>query len=307
MATSLHPAAEPLPSASIEAWRSWIRDLICAGQFTGRIWSWVCVRERYFLKIPRVSDGQLETALSDGAKEAAREYQLTQSLAERLESMIDAPLRVIDGCIVKRRLSGPDLWALAKQEGATPRVQKAIIHGVVLAARLHRLNPAALPDLAVHDYANDPYLPAPEELHDRLSQRPRTIVLGGLDVRNFKQDRADGRWLFFDPHTAVLGAPEDDFTRYILSLLMINWGRHADCRIWTRFDLHQLLRVYEEARGASLDHSLLTYMFERNMVRVRSDVRTFGDWSRFMRRVAARAYEEVFFWQIRRWGGHYGL
>jgi hypothetical protein len=221
--------------------------------------------------------------------------------------MIDSPLRLIDGCIVKRRLTGPDLWMLAKEEGVTPRVRSAIAHGVVLAAQLHRLDPAVVPDLAVHDYANDPYLPAPARLRDRLSQRQRTIVLAGLEVRNFKQDRADGRWLFFDPHHAVLGAPEDDFTRYILSLLMMNWGRHADCRIWTRFDYHELVAAYETARGVPLDHELLAYMFRRNIARVRSEVRAFGDWSRLMVRVAARAYEDVFFWQIRRWGGRYGL
>jgi hypothetical protein len=298
---------EPELSASIEAWRSWIRDLIGAKLFTGRFWSWVCVGERYFLKIPRAHGGQLETDFTDGGAEAERECRLTQSLAERLDGMVDAPLRLIDGCIVKRRLTGPDLWRIAKAQGATPLVQQAITQGVVLAAHLHRLEPAALPDLAVHDYANDPYLPAPKELHDRLSQRRRAIVLGGLDVRNFKQDRAGGRWLFFDPHNAALGVPEDDFSRYILSLLMINWGRHAYCRIWTQFDFQTLVCLYEEARGACLDHEVLGYIFQRNIARVRSDVRAFGDWSRFARRVAARAYEGLFFWQVKKWGGQHGI
>jgi len=307
MATSLQLAVEPQPSAPLEAWRSWVRDLICAGHFTGRIWSWVCVTERYFLKIPRMGSGQPEADLIDGAAEAEREYGLTQRLAKSLQGMIDTPLRLVDGCLVKRRLTGPDLWALAKEEGATPRVQTAITHGVVLAAQLHRLDPAAVPGLAIHDYANDRYLPAPAALRDRLGQRRRTIVLGGLEVRNFKQDHDDGRWLFFDPHNAVLGAPEEDFARYIQSLLMINWGRHANCRIWTRFRFQQLVEVYETTRGAALDLDLLAYMFERNVARVRSDVRAFGDWSRFLRRVAARAYEELFLWQIRKWGSHHGL
>ena len=307
MATSVQPAVEPQPSASIEAWRSWIRDLIGAGLFTGRFWSWVCVRERYFLKIPRVSGGQLETDFSDGAAEAEREYRLTASLAEQLDGMVDVPLRLIDGCIVKRRLTGPDLWSMAREEGTTPRVRKAITHGVVLAAQLHRLDPTAVRDLAVHDYANDPYLPAPEELSKRLGQRRQAIVLGGLDVRNFKQDCEGGRWLFFDPHHAELGAPEDDFARYILSLLMINWGRNARCRIWTQFDFQELVGAYEEAGGVFLDREVLGYMFQRNIARVRSDVWAFGDWSRFVRRVAARAYEALFFWQVRKWGGHHGL
>jgi hypothetical protein len=306
MAATVQPRIAPQPSATADIWRSWIRDLIWGGQFTRRTWSWICVSGRYFLKVPRVS-GRLETDFSDGAAEADREYQLTRSLAERLEGMIDVPLRLVDGCIVKPRLTGPDLWMIAKEEGATPRVQKAIERGIVLAALLHRLDPTIVGDLAAHDYANDPYLPAPKELADRLKRRRPTIVLGGLEVRNFKQDRADGQWLFFDPHKAVLGAPEDDFTRYILSLLMINWGRHANCRIWTRFDFQKLVCVYEEARGTALDHGLLRYMFQRNIARVRSDVWAFNDWSRIPLRVAARAYEQLFFWQVKRWGGRYGL
>jgi hypothetical protein len=307
MQASVQPMVEPQPSAPIEAWRSWIRELIHAGLFTGRIWSWVCVGQRYFLKIPRVSGGRLDTDFSDGAAEADRECRLTQSLAEQLEGMVDTPLRLIDGCIVKRRLTGPDLWTLAKREGATAQVRQAVSEGVMFAARLHGLDPARVPGLMVHDYANDPYLPAPEELHDRLRQRRPTIVVSGLDVRNFKQDRPDGQWLFFDPHTAEIGVPEDDFARYILSLLMINWGRHADCRIWTKFDYCELVDIYEKTGGAPLDRALLTYMFARNVARVRSDVWAVGDWSRWLRRAAARAYEKLFFWQVMRWGGQHGL
>ena len=306
MAISMQPRVEPRPGAPIEAWRSWVGDLIHAGRFTARYFSWVCVRGRYFLKIPRVS-GELETDFSGGAAEAEREYRLMRSLAEGLGGMIDVPLRLVDGCIVMPRLTGPDLWAMAKEEGATPRVEKAITHGLMLAAHLHRLDPTTLRDLTAHDYANDPYLPASELLEDRLRKRPRTIVLGGLEVRNFKQDRADGRWLFFDPHNAELGAPEDDFARYVLSLLMINWGRHAYCRIWTHFDVQNLVRLYEEARGASIDHELLGYMFQRNVAWRRSAARGLADALPWAMRAAALTYEKLYFWQIRRWGCRYGL
>ena len=307
MEVSVQPTVEPQPSAPIEVWRSWIGELIDAGLFTGRIWSWVCVRQRYFLKIPRASGGRLHTDFTEGAAAADREYRLTQDLAEALGDMVDTPLRLIDGCIVKRRLTGPDLWTLARQEGATSRVRNAISEGVVFAAKLHRLDLASVPGLTVHEYADDPYLPAPEELHDRLSQRRPAIVLGGLDVRNFKQNRPAGRWLFFDPHVAELGAPEDDFARYILSLLMINWGRHADCRIWTQFDYRELVDIYERTRGSPLDEHVLAYMFARNIARVRTDVWAVGDWSRWLQRAAARGYEKLFFWQVMRWGGQHGL
>lgn len=307
MAVSAQQPIEPQPSASIQTWRSWIGELISAGLFTARFFSWVCVREKYFLKIPRVSGGQPETDFIDGAGEAEREYRLTQGLAERFDGMVDAPLRLVDGCIVKRRLTGPDLWVLAKEKWATPPVHKGLSHAALFAAELHRLDPTAMPGLAVHDYANDPYLPAPEELQDRLQQRRRTIVLRGFEVRNFRQDRPGGQWKFFDPHEAVLGMPEDDFARYILSLLMINWGRHGNCRIWTRFDYRQILRVYETTRGASLDQELLVYMFRRNIAERRHRARRATcALSPFMWRLA-RAYEKLYFWQISRWGAGYGL
>ena len=239
MITCARANAEPRPDAPVEVWRSWIRDLIRGKQFTSRRWSWVCERELYFLKIPRVC-GQLEADLSAGIAEAEREYRLTQHLSERLEGMVDQPLHLLDACIVNHRLRGPDLWRMAEREGRTAQVQAGISQGLVLAAKLHRLDPKEIPDLPVHDYLNDPHLPAPDAVNARLCRRTRVIVFGGLEVRNFKQASTDGQWRFFDPHDAVLGAPEDDFARYILSLLMIKWGRHATCQLWTRFTISSL-------------------------------------------------------------------
>jgi hypothetical protein len=300
MNTCAREDAEPRLDAPIEVWRSWIRDLVRGNQFTSRRWSWVCVRERYFLKIPRVC-GRLETDLSAGIAEAEREYRLTQHLSRRLEGMVDRPLRLSDACMVNRRLSGPDLWRMAEREGGTPEVQAGISQGLVLAAKLHRLDPKEVPGLPVHDYANDPHLPAPDAVNDRLCQRPRVIVLGGLEVRNFKLASTDGQWRFFDPHDAVLGAPEDDFARYVLSLLMITWGRHARCRVWTRFDYPQLVQAYEAARGAPLDQGLLPYMFQLNVARRRSGARRSTRRLPWFMRMAARSYEELFFRQVQKW------
>ena len=306
MVMVLQASSEPPASASVDAWRSWIRELIGSGQFSRRLLSWVCVREGYFLKIPRVH-GEIEADLRDGAAEAEREYRLTRQLAEQLDDMVDPPLHLIEGCIVKRRLTGADLWALARREGATPRVRTAIIHGLKLAARLHLLAPDAVPALPIHDYSSDPYLPAPERLRGRLRRRPRTIVITGLEVRNFKEACAGGPWRFFDPHDAVLGAPEDDVARYILSLLMVTWGRHADCRIWSRFDYGELIRAYEAERGALLDGELLAYMFQRNIAMRRCQVRGSTRDLPWVMQVAARAYEALFFWQVGLWGSRHGL
>lgn len=306
MAGVIETVAALRPDAPVEAWRSWIRDLIRGACFSARRWSWVCARDRYFLKIPRVA-GQLGPDLSASRAEAQGEFRLTQQLTRQLDGLVDAPLRLIDACIVKRRLQGPDLWHLARREGGTSEVQAALAQGLVLAARLHRLDPATVPDLPVHDYAQDSSLPAPKELHDRLRRRPCTIVVGGLEVRNFMQDVNDGQWKFFDPHEAVLGAPEDDFARYILSLLMIDWGRHARCRLWTRFDYQQLLQTYETERGARLDRQLLAYMFQRNVARRRHEAQESTRDLPWYTAMAARTYEGLFFGQVREWGSRHGL
>jgi hypothetical protein len=299
MAAVAGRSAEPRPGAAVEAWRSWIQGLISSEQFVARRWSWVCVREHYFLKIPRLH-GQRQADLGAGILEAEEEYRLTDRLTQQLE-MVDAPLMLIDACIVKRRLLGQDLWRLARQEGGTAEVQAAITQGLELAARLHNLDPATVPNLPVHDYANDPYLPAPKELLDPLRQKRRSIILAGFEVRNFMQDRPGGQWKFFDPHEAMLGAPEDDFARYVLSLLMINWGRNLHCRAWTHFDYPRLVRVYEAARGGHLEQDVLAYMFQRNIAARRFGARRATGKLPWFMRVAARSYEELFFRQVEKW------
>jgi hypothetical protein len=297
------PSAEPGPGAPVEVWRSWLQDLIHGNQFVARRWSWVCVREHYFLKIPRLP-GQREADLGASIVEAEDEYRLTDQLTQQLDGMVDAPLRLIDACIVKRRLLGQDLWRLARRQGGTTEVQAAIAQGLQLAARLHNLDPATVPNLPVHDYAKDPYLSAPKELQDHLRQRRPAIVLVGYEVRNFMQDRPGGQWKFFDPHEAMLGAPEDDFARYVLSLLMINWGRNARCRAWTHFNYGQLVQTYETARGARLDRDLLAYMFERNVAARRYGARRSARALPWVMRVAARSYEEIFFRHVEKWLRH---
>jgi hypothetical protein len=300
MMTAVVPDAGPRPGAPIEVWRCWIQELILAKQFVARRWSWVCVGERYFLKIPRLH-GEREANLGASIVDAQDEYRLTEQLTEQLDGLVDAPLRLIDACIVKRRLLGQDLWRLARRQGGTAEVRAAIAQGLALAARLHNLDPAAVPDLSVHDYAQDPYLPAPRSLHSHLRQRRSAIILTGFEVRNFRQDHVGGQWKFFDPHAAMLGAPEDDFARYILSLLMINWGRHVRCRVWTDFNYGDLVRTYDAARGASLEHEVLAYMFQRNIAERRFGARRATRQLPWVMRLAARSYEEVFFRKVQQW------
>jgi hypothetical protein len=297
---------EPASRTATEAWRSWIRGLISAERFTARRFSWVCVQGPYFLKIPRLQ-GVLEVDFEDGNVEAEHEYQLTRQLAERLDEFVDTPLRLVDGCIVMRRLHGPDLWSLAKEKGDSLPVRAGIARTLVLAARLHRLGLSAIPDLPEYDYAKDPWVPSSTEPHGRVCERPRTIVLTGLEVRNFKQASVPGAWKFFDPHTAALGVPEDDVARLVLSLLMIRWGRNPDCRIWTAFDFHQLMQVYEKESGAPLDKELLASMFQRNIAWRRYEARCMARVLPSLVRAAALAYERLFFWQVRRWGDRHGL
>ena len=69
-----------------------------------------------------------------------------------------------------------------------------------------------------------------------IESQQKTIVVLGFEVRNFKRIYPNGSFNFFDPHHLLIGVPEDDFCRYLLSLLMLNWGNNTNFLIWRKFD-----------------------------------------------------------------------
>ncbi len=202
-------------------------------------------------------------------------------------------------------LAGDDLSALLRRRD--PSGPSALEAAMALAGRLHRAGGAALAGLPVHDYAGDPYRPAPPAIVARLRARPRTLVVRGFEVRNLMTDRPGGALRFFDPHEIVLGAPEEDVTRFLLSLLMLNWGRHAKALAWKRFDAARLIGVYEAASGVPLDRELLAYTFALNAAMRRAHGRRaaaeLGGWQAW----AAALYGRAYFWQIGNWGRRHGI
>jgi hypothetical protein len=271
------------------------------GRFECRRHSWVCSHEGLFFKIPRLEESPGPSLAEPSAIEAARlEYELTSQLAV-LDDAIEAPLGRVGACLVKRHIPGVDAVRVARAAGAGGELQEALEAGVSLAGRLHRPGVAVLAERPVYDYGADPYLPAHEAVLERLRSRPRSLVVEGFEVRNFRREDATGRWKFFDPHNVLLGVPEQDFTQYVLSVLMINWGRNVRCRTWTRFDYPALREAYERARGEALDPLLLQYSFRRN-VRVRMARALY--WANRLggvHRLGALTYAKIYFAQIRSW------
>jgi hypothetical protein len=282
-----------------------VHELARTARWTPRPRTWTLRTADRFYKIDRQSDDvAADLVHPEACARAEVEYALTCRLAA-LDRALARPLARVDACIVARALTGDDLGALLRrgeQAGAA-----ALESAMAMAGRLHRADGAALAGLPVHDYAADPYSPAPPALAALLRTRRPTLVVRGFEVRNFMTDRPGGELRFFDPHELVLGAPEEDVTRFLVSLLMLNWGRHANVLAWRRFDAARLIEVYEAARGARLDREVLAYTFALNTAMRRAHGRRaaaeLGGW----KTRAGALYGRAYFWQIAAWGRRHGL
>jgi len=282
-----------------------VDELVRTMRWTARPLSWTLVADGRFYKIDRRSGDVAADLVNPEARARARiEHDLTCRLAA-LDPAVVTPIALVGSCLVAPALTGDDM-VTALRRGDEER-DAALEAALSLIGRLHRAEGAALEGVTAHDYAENPYLPAPPALRERLGARPRTLVVRGFEVRNFRAERPGGAWRFFDPHQADLAAPEEDVARFVVSLLMLNWGRHANVRAWDRFVPERLISTYEGARGLRLDREVLAYAFALNvaMRRFHSRGRTAG--LAGARALAAAAYRKAYFWQIERWGRRHGL
>jgi len=293
------------PAPADPALAARVDELVRTARWTPRPLSWTLVADSRFYKIDRRSDDvAADLTNAEACARAEIEFALTCRLAA-LDAAIAAPLALVHGCIVTGALTGDDMPAALRRDEAER--EAALDAAMALIGRLHRVDAAALDGIPVHDYAANVYLPAPPALQERLRAHPRALVVRGFEVRNFRAERPGGEWRFFDPHQLDLAAPEEDVTRFIVSLLMLNWGRHANVLAWDGFELSRLVSVYERTRGEHLDHDVLAYTFALNteMRRFHSRLRTAH--LRGPRALAADVYGRTYFWQIERWGKRHGV
>lgn len=289
---SMHEVAPVVGTAG------WIESL----EFIPRKESWVASSSGWFYKIFRASDDPARDWRNPACIETAtREYVDTLFL-RRLSDHVCAPVRRDHACVVYPHLSGPDMRAMLQQrDGADQRQCSAGLHdAMAVLARLHA-GSAEVAEYPVKDYLHNGYFAPDAGVAERISARARTLFIGGFEVRNFRFDRQHNGWFFFDPQRVFLGMPEDDVARFIVSLLMINWGRGGSLRLWQDFDPIDLLSAYEHAAKRSLDRTLLNY-FLRETVAMRRHFaeKSLRSMSR-VRRIPGRPYLAIYFLQLQQW------
>jgi hypothetical protein len=296
----LNTALEQAPPDGAAGW-------IARLAFTPRKESWVASSADRFYKIFRRSDDPVRDWLDPHCMEkATREYADTLLLG-RLSDRVCTPIRLDHACVVYPRLSGPDLRPMLQQRrgisGARHRAH-ALRKAMVVLAQLHGAGSNAA-DYPAKDYLHDCYLVPDAEVVKRIGERERTLFIGGFEVRNFRFDLERDDWFFFDPQHVYLGMPEDDLARFVISLLMINWGQGGSVTLWQGFDVEDLLSTYETAAGFLLDGALLTY-FLRETIAMRRHfaqkaLRNMGR----AKRVIGWPYLAGYFMQLNHWAANH--
>lgn len=237
-------------------------DRIATLRFRRRKESWVAASAGHFYKIPRKGDDPLHDLIDPACVDtAAREYADMQFLFALAADGVCRPERIDRACVVYPLLSGPDLRTLLLRARAPREREPPLRSTMRLLARLHHDDAADYPD---KDYRRDNFLAPTPELLARMQERQRTLVVTGFEARNFRFDQHGNGWLFFDPHHVWRGFPEEDFARFMVSLLMLR-GRRSVPMPWLGFDRFQLLAAYEASAPARLDQRLLNYFLDEEL------------------------------------------
>lgn len=269
--------------------------------FTPRKESWVASSRGWFYKIFRASDEPIRDWLDPacGAR-AAREYA-DMLFLRGIDQGVCHPARLDHACIVYPHLSGPDLRVLLRGHAAgSPASTAALCTAVTLLARLHATPPPER-SYPARDYAHGVYVRPSASIAARIAARERTLLVGGFEVRNFRFDRARDRWFFFDPQHVRTGMPEDGLARFIVSLLMVNWGRGGALKVWQGFAARDLLAAYEAASAHRVDRALLAYFLRDNVAMRRSFAQKALRAMRGARRVFGHLYLGSYFRQLDHW------
>ncbi|HEX7323837.1 MAG TPA: hypothetical protein VF292_00600 [Rhodanobacteraceae bacterium] len=269
---------------------------LAALRFTRRKESWVAESGGCFYKIPRASeDPLLDLDDPDCIATARREFSDLRFL-HALDAAACRPERIDGACVVYPGLGGPDLRTLLLRRGPPAFRIAALQAAMRLLARLHHADASAFP---ARDYRHGTFLAPTGAVLERMWRRPRTLVVTGFEARNFRYDQPRATWCFFDPHHLWRGCPEEDFARFVVSLLMLR-GRRGGPRAWTRFDRGRLLAAYESLAPASLDKPLLNYFLRERLAMRRFHALRSARRLRPVARVFAVAYTRLCYRQLQR-------
>jgi hypothetical protein len=232
-------------------------------------------------------------------------------LLHQLDGRVCKPLRLHHGCIVFPKLSGPDLRDHLLRHGPGGGDRAAALRDAVsLLARLHAATDA-VSHYPLKDYLVDVFLNPDAGLLRRIEARRRTLCIEGFEVRNFRYDAQRRAWMFSDPQMVSRGVPENDLARFVISLLMVSWGKGGSPRIWTHFDIGDLVSTYAHAASRTIDPVLLDYFLHETIAMRRyfaeKSLRALHGVPRWI----GRPYLSAYFLQLQRWvercGSHHGF
>ncbi len=268
--------------------------------FTRRQESWVAESGGYFYKIIRRHNEPLQDLYDPECIETARREYSDMQFLHGLSEKVCRPERVEHGCIVYPYLSGPDMRAALQSNPADAQRRTCLREAMSLLAQLHA--PAARTgDYPLKDYQRDSHLVPDFDIRERISARNKTLVISGFEVRNLRFDRTRGTWFFFDPHHVKQGVPEEDFARFVISLLMINWGRDGALRCWSAFSMEELLAMYERASSTTLDKVLLNHFLRQTVVMRKAYAMRALRAMHPAQRIIGWPYLMMYFQQIEKW------
>lgn len=236
-------------------------DRIGTLRFARRKESWVASTSGHFYKIIRKSKVLLRDLDDPACIDIASREFFNMRFLHGLADGVCCPERIDRACIVYPFLSGPDMRTLLIGQASPAQREACLESAMRLLARLHRGDGPGFP---TKDYRRDSFLAPSPAVLDRIERRQRTLVVTGFEARNFRFDQDSNAWFFFDPHHVWLGLPEEDFARFLVSLLMIR-GRRSGPRPWTGFDRFRLLAAYEALAPARLDRTLLNYFLHEEL------------------------------------------
>ncbi|HEX7370761.1 MAG TPA: hypothetical protein VF284_10835 [Rhodanobacteraceae bacterium] len=269
--------------------------------FSPRKESWVASSHGWFYKIFRASDEPTRDWLDPACSVRAGHEYADMLFLRGISRNVCRPVRLDHACIVYPHLSGPDLRVLLKARPSAAADRRAALRAAItVLAHLHAAT-ARSAGYPAKDYRRNMYVQPSPSIASRIAAQQRVLFIGGFEVRNFRFDRGCGEWFFFDPQHMYMGVPEDDVARFVISLLMINWGRGGALKIWTAFSLDDLLSTYEAASGHTIDVRLLACFLCDTVAMRRFFAMKALCTMRGANRVVGRVYLAAYFRQLEQW------
>lgn len=274
-----------------------------------RRWSWVASSNNFFFKIPKLSESLKSDMSNPKALKSAREEYDNLIFLKRLCDDVVKPVDILEkySCVIMDHIEGWDLLDELGNNNGPEALQLALEEGISLCALWHKYVPKESEKPPYIDYLNNHFYPAGDEVIRALRSHTYTIISSGYEIRNLMRDQKTNRLKFFDPHHLSLSAPEEDFTRFILSILMANWGKKMNLFIWNNFNFSRLVKVYEEARGAPLNKHILRYTFDLNVAMRKYFVEESIKQMKIYIRPVGLFYKKVYFYQINNWRNANGI